>query len=104
MAAAARGDGVDSVLSDDGAGLNCAFPLTTATNVCSNNVFANNTGIVRFGDAVTTHPTVGCGPEAPALSSSSGTVFVNGQGAGRLGDVYSANTITSGSSNVFIGN
>jgi len=101
MPKVARGDGKDSVASDTGSGYNCASPMTTSTDVCSGNVFTNGIGTVRHGDAVASHPTVGCGSESPGLSSSSPNVFVNGKGCGRLGDIYSANTITSGSSNVF---
>ena len=106
MAQAARGDGVDSVLSDHGAsdGIEtCSNPLGTQTAACSPNVFVNGTGVVRIGDAVAVHTHVGCGTESPGLSSCSGTVFINGKGAGRNGDVFSANTITSGSPNVNIG-
>jgi uncharacterized Zn-binding protein involved in type VI secretion len=101
MPGIARGNGVDSVLSATGADTNCAFPLDTVTDACSNNVFVNNIGIVRIGDNVTVHPVTGCLTESPGLSSASPTVFVNGLGAGRLGDEYSDNTITSASENVF---
>jgi uncharacterized Zn-binding protein involved in type VI secretion len=101
---AARGDGVDSVLSNTGTGPLCLLPLGVATNQCSGDVFANGTGIVRQGDIVQIHPSAGCGVDASPLTTFSGTVFINGRGAGRLGDQYTGdNTITSGSPNVFIG-
>jgi uncharacterized Zn-binding protein involved in type VI secretion len=104
MAAAARGDMVDSVYSLTGSGRNCANPITTATNECSSNVFINAIGAVRIGDMVASHAAAGCGPDTSVLSTSSTTVFINGKGAGRLGDQYTSdNTITSGSPNVFIG-
>lgn len=103
MPAVARGDGTDSVASASGSGYLCLSPLTTATDVCSGNVFANSIGVVRKSDPVAVHPTGGCGPENPGLSSYSGSVFANGLNIGRQGDVYSANTITSGSPNVFAG-
>jgi uncharacterized Zn-binding protein involved in type VI secretion len=104
MPEAARGDGVDSVASLTGAGPLCAFPLTTATDECSGDVFANGTGIVRQGDQVAAHPAAGCGPDNSVLTTFSATVFINGKGAGRKGDQYTSdNTITSGSATVFIG-
>lgn len=103
MPLAARGNHVDSVLSDTGSGANCENPLVTSTNACSNKVFAEGTGIVRQGDVVTAHPKTGCGSEAPGLSSYSSKVFIQGRGAGRVGDVYGPNTITSGSSKVTLG-
>jgi len=105
MPAAARGNGVDSVLSQTGSGLNCAFPLVTSTDECSSNVFVNGTGIVREGDRVTPHAALGCTPiDQSPLTTFSSTVFINNKGAGRLGDQYTSdNTITSGSPNTFVG-
>lgn len=104
MPAAARGNGVDSVYSLTGSGFRCLSPVTTATNICSENVFSNTIGIVRIGDQVMLHAAAGCGPDESVLTTSSSTVFVNGRGAGRLGDQYTPdNTITSGSPDVFIG-
>lgn len=104
MPEAARGDGVDTVASLTGSGTNCAFPLTTATDVCSSTVFANGTGIARQGDKVASHPAAGCGPDNSVLTTFSSSVFIEGKGAGRKGDQYTGdNTITSGSANVFIG-
>lgn len=101
---AARGDGVDTVLSNTGSGPLCLLPLVTATNQCSGDVFANGTGIVRQDDIVEIHPSAGCGVDASPLTTFSTTVFINGKGAGRLGDQYTGdNTITSGSPSVFIG-
>jgi uncharacterized Zn-binding protein involved in type VI secretion len=104
MPAAARGSGKDTVDSDTGSGYNCASPSKTKTDVCSSNVFVNNFGSVRQGDAVASHPMTGCGNESPGLSTYSPNVFVNGLGMGRLGDDYvgdGSNIIKSGSSNVF---
>jgi len=104
MPPAARGSGGDSVFSKTGSGRDCAKPVTTATDVCSGNVFFNNKGAVRLGDAVAGHAAAGCGPDGSALTSSSGTVKANGKGVARIGDQYTGdNTITSGSSNIFIG-
>lgn len=104
MSEAARGDGVDTVASLTGTGPNCAFPLTTATDECSDSVFANGTGIVREGDKVAAHPAAGCGPDNSVLTTFSASVKINNKGAGRKGDQYTPdNTITSGSSTIFIG-
>lgn len=107
MPGAARGNQVDSVFSSTGSGgssNNCSQPLTTSTDECSSNVFANGTGIVRQGDRVTSHVAGGCGTDNSTLSTYSSTVFINSKGAGRVGDQYTSdNTITSGSSNVIIG-
>lgn len=104
MKNAARGDQVDSVYSLTGTGLNCGSPLNTFTDECSPTVFANGTGIVREGDRVYPHPRAGCSTDDSVLTTFSSTVFINGKGAGRIGDQYTSdNTITSGSSTVFIG-
>jgi uncharacterized Zn-binding protein involved in type VI secretion len=104
MPPVARGNGADSVFSKTGTGRNCVSPLTTATAACSGDVFVNNIGVVRAGDAVAAHPTSGCGNDGSVLTSFSGTVFANGNAVGRIGDEYTGdNTITSGSSTVFAG-
>ena len=104
MPAAARGDSEDTVFSNTGSGSQCRSPITTSTDECSEDVFVNSIGIVREGDQVAAHPAAGCGPDESVLTSFSATVFVNSKGAGRIGDEYTGdNTITSGSSNVFIG-
>jgi len=104
MPEAARGSGKDTVDSDTGSGYNCESSSTTSTDACSPNVFVNNFGSVRQGDAVASHPMTGCGSESPKLSTYSPNVFVNGLGMGRLGDDYEgdgSNVISSGSSNIF---
>jgi len=104
MPPAARGSGTDSVFSKTGSGKGCGKPMTTATAACSGDVFFNNKGAVRIGDAVASHPAGGCAPDGSTLSSASGTVKVNNQFVARIGDGYGGdNTITSGSSDVFIG-
>lgn len=104
MPAAARGSGQDTVFSLTGTGRGCGGPLNTVTDQCSPNVFVNGIGIVREGDEVGDHPAAGCGPDNSVLTTFSSNVFINGKRAGRIGDKYTNdNTITSGSSNVFIG-
>jgi uncharacterized Zn-binding protein involved in type VI secretion len=104
MPPAARGSGGDEVFSKTGSGLRCRSSLTTATNACSGDVFFNEKGAVRIGDVVAPHKIGGCDDDVSALTSASATVFVNGKGVGRIGDQYTDdNTISSGSSNIFIG-
>jgi uncharacterized Zn-binding protein involved in type VI secretion len=103
MPAAARGNRKDTVASKTGTGPLCSLPVTTATDQCSPNVFTNGIGSVRQGDRVAPHPRLGCSTDTSVLTTHSPNVFVNGKGFGRLGDQYTPdNTITSGSSNVFV--
>lgn len=104
MPAAARGNGEDSVISKTGAGDECKKPMGTLTDECSIKVFVEGTGVVREGDQVAPHNKAGCSNDSSTLSSFSYKVFIEGKGAGRIGDQYSGdNTITSGSSKVFMG-
>ena len=102
----ARGDGIDTVLSDTGSGVGCPDPLTTETDECSEDVKVNGTGVVRKDDNVALHNKTLCVTESPALSTYSATVKANGKNIGRSGDDYNgdgANVITSGSGNVNAG-
>lgn len=104
MPAASRGDGVDAVVSKTGVGDECRNPTMTSTDECSSSVFVEGTGIVRQGDQVAPHNKGGCSTDTATLSSYSSKVFANGKGVARIGDQYGGdNTITSGSSKVFIG-
>jgi uncharacterized Zn-binding protein involved in type VI secretion len=94
----------DTVLSFDGQGKNCAFPLeTTVGETNSNNVRANGRLIPVEGNKVTPHPKRGCALEDPPLTTFSSTVRIGGKGVGRIGDRYENNIITQGSANVFAG-
>ena len=101
----ARGNGVDVVASLTGSGpIICQESSITATYGCSSNVFVNGIGVVRIGDEVAAHISLGCGIDASALTTSSGTVFANGKGVARIGDQYTPdNTITTGSATVTAG-
>lgn len=104
MPEAARGDGVDTVNSLTGSGFNCASPLVTATDVCSENVFVNGIGSVRKDDRIKAHPKPGCSTDTSVVTTYSSSVFINNKNAARKGDNYTSdNTISSGSSDVFIG-
>jgi uncharacterized Zn-binding protein involved in type VI secretion len=93
----------DTVLSPDGAGKNCAFPMqTSVVQVNSVNVFVNSRLVPVLGNLVGPHPRGGCVPDVSVLTTSSSTVFVGGLGVGRIGDRYGNNIITQGSPNVFV--
>lgn len=122
MPAAAQKDGASSVAATDGAqGSLCATkpsrynwntPTTQSSDTGSSNVFAENIGIVRRGDTMISHPDgVPCVTSpvnhAPALSTYSPNVFVNGRQVGRVGDKYDSDghydhTITSGANSVIV--
>ncbi|WP_081293409.1 PAAR domain-containing protein [Tritonibacter mobilis] len=93
------------VLGDIGPGHGCHFPPTPSTGA-SPDVYVNGIAVVRQGDAYADH---GCGVcPAPAhgrnLSGGSGSVFVNGKPAGRVGDANSCGgAADAGSPNVSFG-
>ena len=102
MPAVARANGADSVFSRTGTGRACRSPVRTSTGSGSSTVFVGGVPVVKRGDTVAFHLAQGCGPDLSTLSSSSSTVFANGQGIGRIGDEYSSdNIITSGFPTVF---
>ena len=102
MPAVARKD--DTVLSPDGSGYKCRMPLkTNVGEVNSDKVYANNILIVVQGNKVALHNKSGCIPDTSTLSSYSSKVFAGNKGIGRIGDQYSDNIITQGSSSVFAG-
>jgi uncharacterized Zn-binding protein involved in type VI secretion len=72
----------------------------------SPNVIVNGIPWSRQGDNNTTHllPGSPCPSHAAPIASGSGTVIVNGKGAGRIGDAISGCTsVAAGSPNVFAG-
>jgi uncharacterized Zn-binding protein involved in type VI secretion len=74
--------------------------------VGSPNVFANGIPISRQGDVNTVHllPGSPCPPHAAPITTGSSTVFINGKGAGRVGDAITGCTsVAAGSPNVFAG-
>jgi len=93
----------DRVISPDGSGKKCRFPMRTSVGqVNSVNVFVNNILVPITGNLVAPHPKSGCSLDESTLSGSSKD-FVGGQGLGRLGDKYGDNIVTKGSSKVFAG-
>lgn len=110
MPGAAHANSGDSVFSLSGAGYLCLFPMTTSTGAATQSkVYADGTSgtnlIVSKGDIVAPHPISGCGLDSSGLSAFSTKVFCGGtsKNAGRIGDAYGPNFITSGSSKVIIG-
>jgi uncharacterized Zn-binding protein involved in type VI secretion len=95
----------DSVLSRDGTGFRCRFPMQTSVGeVNDKQVFANGILIVVKDNKVAPHPKGGCSLDDSKLTKVSEKVFIGGKGIGRIGDSYDGkNTITKGSSNVFSG-
>ncbi len=72
----------------------------------SPNVFVNGVPWSRQGDMNTVHllPGSPCPPHAAPIAIGSTTVFINGQGAGRVGDAITGCTsVAAGSPNVFCG-
>ncbi len=72
----------------------------------SGNVFVNSIPWSRQGDVNKIHKLPGdpCPVHAAPIASGSSTVFVNGKGAGRIGDSISGCTsVAAGSCNVFAG-
>jgi len=72
----------------------------------SANVYVNAIKWSRQGDNNTSHllPPAVCPSHAAPIATGSTTVFVNGKGAGRIGDSISGCTsVAAGSSNVFAG-
>jgi len=102
MPSVARANGTDRVLSPDGTGKKCAFPMNTATGPATQTrVFADGILIAVIGDPVQPHPRLGCAPDTQTLSSASARVSAMGKKIGRIGDVYGDNIITSGSFRCF---
>ena len=72
----------------------------------SPNVFVNGVPWSRQGDMNTVHllPGSPCPPHAAPIAIGSTTVFINGRGAGRVGDTIAGCTsVAAGSPNVFCG-
>lgn len=106
MPAVSRKNGTDRISTN-----HTCTPITV-TKDGSNNVFANNIGVVRLGDKEKPHtfgPSYSRGrPQcnvlhALPLSKASTTVFANNKGVGRIGDKYGSETLISGSPTVFAG-
>lgn len=72
----------------------------------SPNVYVNGIAWSRQGDNNTSHQLPGspCPSHSAAITTGSTTVFINGKGAGRVGDgITGCTSVAAGSSNVFAG-
>lgn len=90
-----------SRLGDLCTGHDC-YPPRPSTGA-SGDVYINGIGAHRQGDGWASHC---CGPacHASALSGGSGSVFVNGQPLGRIGDAVGCGSVVAqGSPSVFAG-
>lgn len=105
MPAIVLADGQDDVLSLTGSGHECRLPKSIKTGAATfTSVKINGHPPVLEGDDVAPHNKGNCVPDDSVLTTFSTKVKINGKGVARIGDKYgSDNTITSGSSNVFIG-
>lgn len=107
MPEVSRKDRIDTVASPDGSGICCPSPSTQYTEEGSTTVFVNAIGAVRIDDRMIVHPYPGpcCAPHAPPLVKASETVFVEGRGLARRGDIYDdgsgPHVLSSGSPDVF---
>lgn len=101
MPFAAYGDGKSIVNTIHNA---CVLPVTTTTLVGSSNVLVNGIKACKTGDLNLIHNVPvpgGCGTHSTALTAASPSVFVNGEGMGRIGDTYSCSAmIITGSTNI----
>lgn len=94
----------DTVLSPDGAGKDCAFPMQVSiAQGNTSNVTSKQLAIPVQGNPVPPHPRSGCSPDNSTLTTFSSTVRIGGKGVARIGDRYGNNIITGGSPNVFVG-
>lgn len=102
MPAVARANGTDTVLSPDGVGKDCAFPVTVATgSATQTRVTADKKPLVVVGDISSKHRAPGCKADDLQKLTSSSRVSATKKKIARIGDTYGNNTITSGSSRVF---
>ena len=83
--------------------LHCSVPKRAAG---SSNVFVNSIKWSCQGDVNTSHllPPAVCPAHTAPITTGSTTVFINGDGAGRIGDgITGCTSVAAGSSNVFVG-
>ena len=101
MPAVARSSGSDKVMSPDGTGKKCRFPVKTSTGPPGQSkVRAQGVFVVISGDTVAPHLKSGCSPDTSTLGGGSSKVHANGSPVARIGDSYGDNIITSGSTKV----
>jgi uncharacterized Zn-binding protein involved in type VI secretion len=80
--------------------------ITVLAAPSQGSVFINGILACRLGDLTVSHNirvSSVCTPHVAPISGSSSSVYIAGAKAARLGDACDAGTITTGSSNVYIG-
>lgn len=93
-----------SVLSPDGTGKNCAYPMqTTIGEGNSNNVRIGGLAVAVQGNKVAPHPKGGCSLDESSVSTYSSTIRIGGRGIARIGDMLGNNLITQGAATTFGG-
>ncbi len=84
----------------------CSSTTTIASSATDGTVHANGIDIIVVGAPTVSHPfppAPPCVPHVANLNAGSSSVFINGIAVGRIGDSADAGSMTSGSSNVFVG-
>ena len=84
----------------------CSSTTTIASSATDGTVHANGIDIIVVGAPTVSHPfppAPPCAPHVANLNAGSSTVFINGIAVGRIDDSADAGSMTSGSSNVFVG-
>jgi uncharacterized Zn-binding protein involved in type VI secretion len=80
--------------------------ITVLAAPSQGSVFINGILACRLGDLTVSHDVLVsavCTPHIAPISGSSSSVYIAGAKAARLGDACDAGSITTGSSNVYIG-
>lgn len=94
----------DTVLSPDGTGKNCAYPMETAVGEGNgSNVRIGGLAVAVQGNKVAPHPKGGCSLDESVVSTFSSTIRIAGKGVARIGDMLGNNIITQGAATTFGG-
>lgn len=84
----------------------CTGSTTIDTSNTDGTVKANGINIIVVGAPTVSHPfppLPPCAPHVANLNEGSSSVFINGIAVGRIEDSADSGSMTSGSSNVFVG-
>tara|TARA_R110001599_G_scaffold278933_3_gene480255 strand:- start:446 stop:724 length:279 start_codon:yes stop_codon:yes gene_type:complete len=78
----------------------CSLPKRAEASL---DVFVEGFGISRQGDENTLHDNCNSSTHSTKITTGSLTVFVNGKGCGRIGDLTGCTSVAEGSLTVFAG-
>lgn len=94
-----------AVLSPNGSGYHCMFPMETSIlEGNSNNVKVGGIPVAVQGNMVSPHPLPGCSTiDQQTVSSYSSTIRIGGMGVARIGDMLGDNIIVEGAPTTFGG-